>query len=237
MASRYHDPTTLTRWLAVSRRDAAAHSSFLYGAKSTRIFCRPTCPGRLARRSNVVFFDSHNQALDAGYRACKRCQPCTRGWDRGIEGRTLACESRDIIVKAEEDGRPWTFSSIARELKVTSAHLHRQFKRHFDVTPRSFAASLKLDAATTGPRLRSPLGMHLESSSPGNLSADAENICLPLPSPSWSFIEAFDAAASAEAFAHRHFEQTQEGHQVSAARDFDLWQLLEIPELACSVES
>lgn len=234
MTSRYHDPTTLTRWLAVSRRDAAAHSSFLYGAKSTRIFCRPTCPGRLARRSNVVFFDSHHQALDAGYRACKRCQPCTRGWDRGIEGRTLACQSRDIIVKAEQDGRPWTFSSIARELNVTSAHLHRQFKRQFDTTPRSFAASLKLDAVMTDPSLLTPLGVNLESSLQGDMPASEEDIFLPLPSPSCSFIEAFDAAASAEACAHRFADE--DALEVSADWELDLWQLLEVPQLAESFE-
>jgi len=232
MASHFQDPTALARWLAVSRRDATAHSSFLYGAKTTRIFCRPTCPGRLARRSNVVFFDSQDQALDAGYRACKRCQPCTRGWNRGIQGRTLACQSRDIIVKAEEDGRPWTFSRIARQLNVTPAHLHRQFKRHFDVTPRSFAGSLKLDATTTDLRLLMLPGLHLDLPLSGDARPDVEDSCLPLPSPSWDFINSFDGAASAEPRAHCHSEQASSGYQVSADLEFDVLQLLQIPDLA-----
>lgn len=136
------DASTTTRWLAVSRRDPAANSSFLYGVKSTQIFCRPTCPGRVARRSNVIFFDNQHQAFDAGYRPCKRCQPCTLGWDKESMGRTLCNRARAIIVTAVENGTPWTVDGVAQELNITGAHLHRQFKRHFDITPRSFAASL-----------------------------------------------------------------------------------------------
>lgn len=134
-----------TRWLAVSRRDRAANSSFFYGAVSTRIFCRPTCPGRLARRSNVVFFDSQSQASDAGYRPCKRCQPCSDHWSRGSEGQILAYCLRDLITAAETNGTPWTVEAFARELGVSGAHLHRVFKKHCHLTPKSFGASFKRD--------------------------------------------------------------------------------------------
>lgn len=134
-----------SRWLAVSRRDLAANSSFFYGVVSTRIFCRPTCPGRVARRSNVVFFDDLDQATKSGYRSCKRCQPCSDTWSRGSEGRALAQCLRDLIVTAETKGTPWTVEAFASDLGVSGAHLHREFKKHFGFTPKSFGASLKSD--------------------------------------------------------------------------------------------
>lgn len=135
-----------TRWLAVSRRDRAANSSFFYGVVSTRIFCRPTCPGRVARRSNVVFFDDLDQATKSGYRSCKRCQPCSETWSRGNEGRILAHCLRDLIVAAETNGTPWTVEGFAKDLGISGAHLHREFKKHCGLTPKSFGASLTRDA-------------------------------------------------------------------------------------------
>lgn len=139
-----------TRWLAVSRRDTAANSSFFYGAVSTRIFCRPTCPGRVARRSNVVFFDDREQAAGAGYRPCRRCQPCSETWARGSEGAALARCLRDMIAAAEEGGIPWTVEGFARGLGVSGAHLHREFKKHCGLTPRSFGAELRSGGFTAG---------------------------------------------------------------------------------------
>lgn len=158
-----------TRWLAVSRRDRAANSSFFYGVVSTRIFCRPTCPGRVARRSNVVFFDDLDQATKSGYRSCKRCLPCSENWSRGNEGRTLAHCLRDLIVAAVTNGTPWTVEAFARDLGISGAHLHREFKKHCGLTPKSFGASLTRDAhlrpnllgdgvQTEGPRSGNVLG-------------------------------------------------------------------------------
>lgn len=149
MAHTLHTSDTI-RWLAVSRRDTAANSSFFYGAVSTRIFCRPTCPGRVARRSNVVFFDDRDQAAGAGYRPCRRCQPCSETWTRGSEGAALARCLRDMIAAAEEGGTAWTVEGFARGLGVSGAHLHREFKKHCGLTPRSFGASLRSGSFTDG---------------------------------------------------------------------------------------
>lgn len=54
--------STHARWRALTRRTPSSHSSFLYGVKSTKIYCRPTCPARLARRVIVVFYDTEDQA-------------------------------------------------------------------------------------------------------------------------------------------------------------------------------
>src|SRR5262245_18770946 len=65
----------LARWRAVLRRDRNADGEFVYGVRSTRIYCRPSCPSRKPTRSLVEFFETPADAEREGFRACKRCQP------------------------------------------------------------------------------------------------------------------------------------------------------------------
>ncbi|KAF4784352.1 hypothetical protein HER10_EVM0007352 [Colletotrichum scovillei] len=142
MASQTNDNIDSARWLLVSRRDLSANSSFFYGVKSTQIFCRPTCPGRVARRGNIIFFDDLQHASQSGYRPCKRCEPCNDDWSRDSSGRKIAQHAHAMIVAAEAHSLKWTVGGLARKLGVASAHLHRQFKKWFLMTPKAFAESL-----------------------------------------------------------------------------------------------
>ena len=46
------------------------------GCRTTRIYCRPGCPaGRRTKPENRVYFDSCEEAIANGYRACKICRP------------------------------------------------------------------------------------------------------------------------------------------------------------------
>src|SRR2546425_10805182 len=67
--------TAHERWDAVLRRDPNADGKFYYSVKTTGIYCRPSCAARLARRENVQFHASCEEAERAGFRACKRCRP------------------------------------------------------------------------------------------------------------------------------------------------------------------
>ncbi len=56
-------------------RDARYDGLFFSGAASTKVYCRPTCPGKPPLESNTVFFKSRAQAEAAGFRPCLRCRP------------------------------------------------------------------------------------------------------------------------------------------------------------------
>ncbi|MCG8442958.1 MAG: bifunctional transcriptional activator/DNA repair enzyme protein Ada, partial [Caulobacterales bacterium] len=43
------------RWAAVTACDASADGSFVYGVRTTGVYCRPSCRGRTPRRANVSF--------------------------------------------------------------------------------------------------------------------------------------------------------------------------------------
>jgi O-6-methylguanine DNA methyltransferase len=71
-------PSSLTRSVlmrAFIRRNPAYDGLFVTAVRTTGIFCRPTCSARQPRPENVEFFPSPREAIDAGYRACKRCRP------------------------------------------------------------------------------------------------------------------------------------------------------------------
>ncbi|MBO0759292.1 MAG: methylphosphotriester-DNA--protein-cysteine methyltransferase family protein, partial [Bradyrhizobiaceae bacterium] len=63
------------RWEAVKRRDQKADGAFFYSVKTTGVYCRPSCPGRLPLRENVDFHSSADEAERAGFRPCKCCRP------------------------------------------------------------------------------------------------------------------------------------------------------------------
>ena len=67
--------TDSSRWDAVKRRNRRANGLFLYGVKTTGVYCRPACSSRLPNRRNIAFFTSTVEAERAGFRACKRCKP------------------------------------------------------------------------------------------------------------------------------------------------------------------
>lgn len=59
-------------------RDAAFDGRFVTAVKTTRIYCRPTCPAGPALSKNVTFYATAVEAEQAGFRACKRCRPQNR---------------------------------------------------------------------------------------------------------------------------------------------------------------
>src|ERR1041384_8713766 len=68
-------------WNAVLARDWQFDTRFVYGVRSTGIYCRPTCPSRRPRRDQVLFFERPESAEQAGFRPCRRCRPRIRGAD------------------------------------------------------------------------------------------------------------------------------------------------------------
>src|SRR5438093_166538 len=61
--------------LAVDARDPRFDGVFFVGITTTRVYCRPICPSRLAYDRHRRFFDSAAAAERAGFRPCLRCRP------------------------------------------------------------------------------------------------------------------------------------------------------------------
>lgn len=59
---------------AVTARDPRSDGWFVTAARTTGIYCRPSCPAVTPKPSNVEFHPSAASAQRAGFRACKRCR-------------------------------------------------------------------------------------------------------------------------------------------------------------------
>src|SRR2546430_5916523 len=108
-AARHAYTDNEQRWLAVKRRDPAADGQFVYSVATTGVYCRPTCPSRLALRENVAFHDTCADAERAGFRPCKRCWPAGASQqERHAEAAAKACriiETSDSLPAPDEIGR------------------------------------------------------------------------------------------------------------------------------------
>lgn len=62
-------------WQAFVAADADYDGLFWVGVETTGIFCRPSCRARKPLKQNCQVFDASEQALEAGFRPCKRCKP------------------------------------------------------------------------------------------------------------------------------------------------------------------
>jgi AraC family transcriptional regulator of adaptative response/methylated-DNA-[protein]-cysteine methyltransferase len=131
--------TDQQRWEALVRRDPCADGAFLYGVATTGVYCRPTCASRLPNRENVRFFDTHEEAEQAGFRPCKRCDP---------RSPARKDRHREIIVRAcrliEESEEPPSLADLASAVGLSPSYLHRLFKRIVGVTPKQYALERRL---------------------------------------------------------------------------------------------
>jgi AraC family transcriptional regulator of adaptative response/methylated-DNA-[protein]-cysteine methyltransferase len=131
-------PGDADRWNAVQRRDRTADGEFVYGVKTTGIFCRPSCGSKAARRENVDFYDNPEAAKAAGFRACKRCRPGEP--DKSQRRAEMVAAACRAIEEAEE---PPSLEALAKAARVSRYHFHRQFKEVTGVTPKAYAAACR----------------------------------------------------------------------------------------------
>jgi AraC family transcriptional regulator of adaptative response/methylated-DNA-[protein]-cysteine methyltransferase len=126
------------RWQAVVRRDAAADGAFFYSVRTTGVYCRPTCPGRLARRENVRFHATCGEAERAGFRPCKRCRPSEASLaQRHAALVAAACRRIESAAAAP------TLLELASSSGLSPYHFQRVFKRLTGVSPKGYAAACR----------------------------------------------------------------------------------------------
>ena len=131
--------TEQARWEALIARDRQADGAYVYGVVTTGVYCRPACSSRLPNRENVRFFDSVEDAEEAGFRPCKRCNPRSpEGKEPHADAIARVCE---LIDEAEE---PPTLAELAGAVGLSPSYLHRLFKKMVGVTPKQYAMEKRL---------------------------------------------------------------------------------------------
>lgn len=122
-----------TRWQQVV--DRIPSELFVYAVTTTGIYCRSGCASRLPKREHVSFYETSALAEQAGYRACKRCQPTLPQRNQVPDPRiTLACEQLDATGEATD------LKTLAQATGLSLFHFQRLFKKSTGVTPKQYLA-------------------------------------------------------------------------------------------------
>jgi len=135
---KLHNPdiTLDPRWARVAARDKAADGAFWYSVRTTGVYCRPSCPSRLANPKNVQFHDSVSAAEAAGFRPCRRCNP---------NGISIDAANAAIVTKAcrliDEASEPLSLAQLAQSVELSPYYFHRLFKQITGLTPKAYAAA------------------------------------------------------------------------------------------------
>ncbi|HVP23099.1 MAG TPA: methylated-DNA--[protein]-cysteine S-methyltransferase [Conexivisphaerales archaeon] len=130
-------------WHAVENRDRHYDDKFVFGAISTRIYCRPSCPSRRPRRDRVVFFPGPREAEASGFRACRRCKPDD---DASVNPTNRLVQDACSYLESHQDGLV-TLKMLGSALAVSPFHLQRIFKRALGMTPKQYSQKLQLSNA------------------------------------------------------------------------------------------
>ena len=132
---------------AVDTRDATFDGVFFVAITSTRIYCRPICPSRLARRENRRFFRARDDAEQSGFRACQRCRPELAQGETPLDAvHTLARHAAEQISAGALNGR--TVKSLASDLGASERHVRRALDRAIGASPIDLALANRLVVAT-----------------------------------------------------------------------------------------
>jgi AraC family transcriptional regulator, regulatory protein of adaptative response / DNA-3-methyladenine glycosylase II len=137
-------------WRVCSRarlsRDARFDGKFFIGVLTTRIYCRPICPARTSKESNVRYYPTAAAAAEAGFRPCLRCRPeCSPGTPAWLG--TPATVSRALRLIGESGLDDGGLEGLSERLGVGSRHLRRLFLQHLGATPGAVAQTSRLHFA------------------------------------------------------------------------------------------
>ena len=124
------------RWAAILARDPKADALFVYGVKTTGVYCRPSSASRLPRPENVEFFDTPAHAEAAGYRASKRA-----AGDQTQLAAHHAQRVADACRQIEQADTPPSLNALALQANMSPFHFHRVFKAVTGLTPKGYASA------------------------------------------------------------------------------------------------
>jgi AraC family transcriptional regulator of adaptative response/methylated-DNA-[protein]-cysteine methyltransferase len=140
MTATHALPSADSMYRALVARDGSFDGVFLAAIRTTRIFCRPSCPARKPAQRNVEYFATAQEATLAGYRACLRCRPLAAPGEAPAWLAPLLAD-----VERAPDAR-WTDADLAAR-GLDPARVRRWFLRHHAMTFHAFHRSRRVGRA------------------------------------------------------------------------------------------
>jgi AraC family transcriptional regulator of adaptative response / DNA-3-methyladenine glycosylase II len=133
-------------WQAIHSRDRRFDGRFFAGVVTTRVYCRPICPGPIAKRANVQWYPSAASAEAAGFRPCRRCRPHTSpGTPAWLGTSAVVSRALKLISEGALDGGD--VEALADRVGLGSRHLRRLFVQHLGASPVRIASTRRVHFA------------------------------------------------------------------------------------------
>ena len=135
-----------TCYEAIQSRDARFDGWFYVGVSSTGIYCRPSCPAMMPKRSNIAFYPTSAAAQLAGHRACLRCRPDavpgSPEWNvrADVAGRAMRLIADGVVDREGVDG-------LARRLAYSPRQLRRLLQAELGAGPLGLARAQRAHTA------------------------------------------------------------------------------------------
>src|SRR4026208_750538 len=109
---------------ATLTRDGTCAGVFCVCVRSTRIFCRPSCPARKPLVKNTLYRATVRDCLLDGFRPCRRCRPLA------VNGEAPEWLG-GLLTRVEKD--PWCriTDTDLRRIGVDPHRARRYFTRNF----------------------------------------------------------------------------------------------------------
>ena len=139
-------PTPQEMERAYKTRDASYDGIFFLGVRSTGIFCRPSCPARKPDPRNVAYYASAREAVFAGFRPCKRCQPMASN------GSTPTWIS-SLLARVDQEPTNRYSDAFLRTIKVDPVRVRRYFHKTYGMTFQAYCRGRRLGKALEQIRL------------------------------------------------------------------------------------
>ncbi|WP_239619276.1 bifunctional transcriptional activator/DNA repair enzyme AdaA [Cohnella mopanensis] len=125
---------------AVVNRESTYEGVYFTGVRTTKIVCRPTCRAKIPFASNVTFYSSLEDALQAGFRPCKRCKPEANG---ALRPNAALAAQVDAIIETQYKDK-LTLTMLAASLAISPYHLQRIYKEVRGYSPAEKTERVRL---------------------------------------------------------------------------------------------
>jgi AraC family transcriptional regulator, regulatory protein of adaptative response / DNA-3-methyladenine glycosylase II len=129
------DQDTRRLYSALTARDSRFDGVFFVGVTSTDVYCRPICPAKTPKKANCRFFDTPQEAEQAGFRPCLRCRPELAPGSAPVDDAQRIAQ---LIVQRLEDGMlddSGGLEEIADQFELSSRQIRRIVQAELGVPP------------------------------------------------------------------------------------------------------
>ncbi len=130
------------KYSAVIADDINYDGIFYYAVKTTGIYCRPSCKSKAPKKENTVFFDTAQEAEQAGFRPCKRCRSDLLSYEPMKEISSKVKRLIDDMFMGET-----RLNSELANIGLSYRQMTEIFKSEYGQTPKTYIDSLRIKEA------------------------------------------------------------------------------------------